>query len=224
MDERFTLVSRVPQDALKTITAGRLKGKSDINPAWKTAAFTELYSLCGEGWYFDVIDEKIVPCEATGEVLLFMKLNLFYKTKEGEWSMPVLGYGGDYIVKKERDGLRTNDEAYKMTLTDALGNAMKQIGVAHSVYRGFWDGSKYTRNEESPLVQSTRQAAHTVQQNNSDPADLSYERIDGEIAILVNGRPFPLSRFNLEQLNRLQNDIRLAEIGNEIRDRMAALA
>lgn len=50
-----------------------------------------------------------------------------------------------------------------MCLTDALGNAMKCIGVAADVYRGLWD-SKYGeshRTEPQALRQTKAAAKHT---------------------------------------------------------------
>ncbi|MHA1280854.1 MAG: hypothetical protein ACTSQ8_27265, partial [Candidatus Helarchaeota archaeon] len=41
----------------------------------------------------------------------------------------------------------SNDEAYKMALTDALSVAMGRIGIAADIYMGKWDGSKYSDME-----------------------------------------------------------------------------
>lgn len=48
MDERYIKVSTPPEDALKPIVAGNLKGKTDISPQWKIEAMTETYGMCGE--------------------------------------------------------------------------------------------------------------------------------------------------------------------------------
>jgi hypothetical protein len=39
--------------------------------------------------------------------------------------------------------MHSNDEGYKMAITDALSVAMKSLGVAADIYMGLWDGSKY---------------------------------------------------------------------------------
>ena len=44
--EKFRVV---PNEAKKTITAGRLKGKTDINPMWRIKALTEAFGPCGIG-------------------------------------------------------------------------------------------------------------------------------------------------------------------------------
>lgn len=132
IDERYAAASHVPKRVLKTIDVGRLKGKSDINPQWKISLMTEIYGMCGIGWKFEVTEKNTVTIN-TGEVMLFMTVAVYVKNDE-KWSDPVYGMGGDFIVKKERTGLHANDEAYKMCLTDALGNALKYIGVAADVY------------------------------------------------------------------------------------------
>lgn len=138
MDTRYTAVATVPQSAIKEITAGKLKGKFDINPQWRWEVMTETYGLCGEGWRFEVVDSHIQPVEATGESMLFVKVALFVK-KDNVWSAPVYGYGGDFLIVKDKNGIHGNDEAYKMAVTDALGTAAKMIGVGADIYRGLQD-------------------------------------------------------------------------------------
>ena len=95
MDKRYMSVSTPPADALKRIEVGNLKGKSDINPQWKIDAMTETYGICGEGWKFEIVDTQVRECP-NGQVLLFMKVNLYIKNGD-KWSEPISGYGGDFI-------------------------------------------------------------------------------------------------------------------------------
>lgn len=138
MDSRYISVATVPQSAIKLIEGGRLSGKTDINPQWRWETLTETYGLCGIGWKFDIVSVETIQIEATKEVMIQVKVNLYIKDGE-TWSAPVPGYGGDFIVVKERNGLRANDEGYKMAVTDALGTAAKMIGVGADIYRGLQD-------------------------------------------------------------------------------------
>ena len=72
----------------------------------------------------------------------FAKVNLYIK-HEGKWSHPIPGVGGSMLVTKEKSGLHSSDEGYKMAITDALSVACKMVGVAADVYMGRMDGSKY---------------------------------------------------------------------------------
>lgn len=149
MDERYAKVATPPASALKAIEAGRLRGKTDINPQWKIEAMTEVYGLCGIGWVYKIEDTTVVDVP-TGEKMVFMMISLQVKDKGG-WSQPIYGFGGDFIIAKERNGLHANDEAYKMCLTDALGNAMKCLGVASDIFRGLYE-TKYEQGCPAPGV------------------------------------------------------------------------
>lgn len=137
----YEKVRQCPQSALRPINAGRLKGKSDINPMWRIKALTETFGACGIGWYYD-ITRQWTEQGANGEISAFVNINLFVKA-EGEWSKPIVGTGGSAFVANERNGQYTNDEAYKMALTDAISVACKALGFAADVY---WqqDATKYT--------------------------------------------------------------------------------
>nr|DAD61572.1 MAG TPA: Rad52/22 family double-strand break repair protein [Caudoviricetes sp.] len=139
MDSRYIAVKSVPQSALKVIDFGKLKGKYDISPQWRWEILTETYGMCGIGWYFDIVETKEVLVEATGETMLYVKVNLYIKDGSNEWSKPIPGYGGDFLIQKDKNGYHGNDEAFKMAVTDALGTAAKMIGVGADVYRGLQD-------------------------------------------------------------------------------------
>lgn len=145
----YESLSTPPNDAVRTISAGKLKGFSDINPQWRYEALTNLFGPCGIGWKYTIDDvhEKEV---STGELMVFVKVSLYIKDKEN-WSAPIPAYGGDYLIKKDKNGIHGNDEAMKMAVTDALGTACKMIGVAADIYRGLIakgaSDSKYARRE-----------------------------------------------------------------------------
>ena len=111
-----------PEEALKPITAGRLKGFSDINPMWRIKALTEEFGPCGIGWYYTVDKQWLEPCG--NEAVAFVNISLYVK-KDGEWSMPIFGNGGSKIIAQERNGSFVSDEAFKMAVTDAIGVAAK---------------------------------------------------------------------------------------------------
>jgi hypothetical protein len=165
----------VPAEAKKKISAGRLKGMTDIKPQWRLQMMTEQFGCIGIGWYYEPIKKWTVECG--GEISAHVDLNLYIKDGD-KWSAPIFGTGGamllsmenvkDYeksiaIAKYNNEHLKPfhNDEAYKMATTDALSVAMKQLGVAADVYMGLSD-SKYDKPvEKAPEVKlaSTKQLA-----------------------------------------------------------------
>jgi hypothetical protein len=133
-------MSQPPKYALKTIIAGRLKGKTDINPQWRYRVLTEQFGPCGIGWKYTI--DEIWNVQAHNEILAFARVSLYVKIGE-TWSDPIPGIGGSKLVEQESKGPHPNDEGYKMAVTDALSVALKMLGVASDIYMGLWDGSKY---------------------------------------------------------------------------------
>ena len=144
----YQQVRTVPAEALKPITAGRLKGFSDINPMWRIKALTETFGPCGLGWWYEITDKRLVDDELTKQKAAFMDILLFYKDPDtGEVSHGIPGTGGSSFVAQERNGPYMSDECFKMALTDAISVAAKSIGMAADVYYDK-DRSKYTASED----------------------------------------------------------------------------
>lgn len=129
----YKRASKPPEWALKDIQAGRLKGKTDINPQWRYEAMTEIYGPCGFGWWFVHKDKWTEKGE--NELMCFVEIELFVKI-DGEVSQPIPAIGGAKLIMAETRGPYNNDEGWKMARTDALGKAMQAIGIASEVYRG----------------------------------------------------------------------------------------
>lgn len=121
----------VPQEALRQIQSGRLRGKHDINPMWRIKVMTEQFGVCGIGWKY-VITKQWTETFGS-EVKAYCNIDLFIKVN-GEWSDAIQGTGGSSEVSMESKGAYVSDECYKMALTDALSVAMKALGVAADVY------------------------------------------------------------------------------------------
>lgn len=134
-----------PKTSLKTIEAGRLKGKSDINPQWRYKAMTETFGVVGVGWKF-TIDKMWTEQGANNETLVFVNISVYIKDGD-KWSDAIPGNGGSTLIAAEKSGMHNSDDAYKMAVTDALSTAMKMLGVAADIYMGLWDGAKYRSPE-----------------------------------------------------------------------------
>ena len=150
----------VPAEAKKAIEAGRLKGKSDINPMWRIKKLTEVFGPVGFGWYTEVI-KTWTEVDENSDVAVFVDINLFVK-KDGEWSKPIYGNGGNKLISHERkyeNGTQVlvpylDDDAYKKAYTDAISVAAKALGVGADVYFEK-DVTKYdTAQSQSEPVQA----------------------------------------------------------------------
>lgn len=145
--ELYDKVRAVPKEAQKTIAAGRLKGMTDINPMWRIQKLTETFGPCGIGWKY-IIQREWMEQGANGEIAAFMDILLYYKW-DGQWSEGIPGTGGSSFVAKERNGMYTSDECYKMALTDAISVAAKAIGMGADIY---WEKGR-TKYDTAPEKQ-----------------------------------------------------------------------
>lgn len=145
----YNAVRQVPENAKKLIKGGRLSGMTDINPMWRIKTLTEQFGVCGIGWKY-VITDKRLEQGANGEIAAFVDIDLYVKV-DGEWSEPIPGTGGSSFVAKERNGMYTSDECFKMALTDALSVACKALGFAADVY---WD--KDRTKYDTPQVRAEK--------------------------------------------------------------------
>jgi len=163
--ELWNNVRTAPKDALKTIKGGRLNGMSDISPMWRYLELTKAFGPCGVGWKYLIAKLWTEP-GADEQVCAFAEIELFIK-HGGAWSDAIPGIGGSMLTTKEKAGLHTSDECYKMAVTDALSVACKVLGFAADVY--WFAGSKYA-------------TARTPEQ---DPADVIDECQLADLAALI---------------------------------------
>ena len=142
----YKKLSQPPKSALREIKAGDLKGKTDINPQWRYEAMTETFGLVGLGWKYEIQKLWTEP-GANGETLAFAQVAVFIRDPDTkEWSDAIVGIGGSKLINKFSAGPKSNDEGYKMAVTDAFSTSLKMVGVAADIYAGRWDGSKYNDN------------------------------------------------------------------------------
>lgn len=153
----YNRVREVPVEAKKDIQAGRLKGKTDINPLWRIQTLTREFGPAGIGWYTEV--EKQWTEECGNERAVYIKLNLYIKV-DNTWSKPIEGFGGAMVVSNEKNGLYLDDDASKKAYTDAISQACRSLGIGADVY---WanDATKY--QQEKALEESRDQAIEYLQ-------------------------------------------------------------
>lgn len=144
----YSLARQVPQEAVKTIQAGRLKGMSDINPMYRIKRLTEMFGPCGIGWWYEIVDKHLTADEITKQVAAFVDILLYYVDPEsGATSHGIPGTGGASFVSQERNGPYMSDECYKMALTDAISVAAKALGIGADVY---WEKDRTKYSGEGP--------------------------------------------------------------------------
>ena len=185
MMEIYEKVRAVPETAKRSIRAGRLKGKTDINPMWRIKTLTEIFGVCGFGWKYTITDKRL-EAGANGEVSAFVDIDLFVKVN-GEWSDAIVGTGGSSYISNEKAGRYTNDECFKMALTDAISVACKALGMGADVY---WssDTTKYEKPAQKPVEPpvtkpAEKPAEEPARKESKEPANMDefLRKVDSPI-------------------------------------------
>lgn len=156
-----TLAKTDPKHTKKFSRSGGFSGTA-IKPIYATEKMTELFGPCGVGWGIEKPDFSII--DADKEKLVFCTVAIWFLEGQSRSSL-VYGVGGDKIVSTRKTMAFTDDEAFKKAFTDAIGNAMKQIGMSADVHMGQFDDSKYV-NELTKEFADDKPAAHN---NNDEP-------------------------------------------------------
>lgn len=155
----YNLIKSVPAEAQKKITGGRLSGMTDIKPMWRIEKLTEVFGPCGLGWYTTTTKKEIID-GANDEKIAVVDINLFVNYKKplnlgnDLWSKPLEGTGGSSFIAKEKNGLYTSDECFKMAYTDALSVACKSLGMGAEIY---WGDSKYAKKETVETLEQAKE-------------------------------------------------------------------
>ena len=195
--EIYDQVRSVPENAIRPIKDGPLAGKSDINAQWRLETLTRLFGPAGFGFTITQT-RQWTESSPTGEVAVFVNVELRVK-RDGQWSEPILGTGGNKLIKNVRfwDGDRDvivpklNDEAYKMAYTDAISVACKALGLGADVYWGK-DDTKYTSGE-APATQQQEEAPAPQQETpRQAPAETPLQK--------GPETPAPAPETNVEQI------------------------
>ena len=150
----WNMIKQPSPSVLKKIDFGYLKGKTDINPQWRLMAMTQAFGLVGHGWTYR-ITRTWSESGLDGQMMAFAEVAV--KTKyEGEWGEEFYGVGGSMIAELSKGIVKSNDEGYKMAVTDALSVAFKAVGVAADIYLGNYDGSKYLYDIQSAFYEEPK--------------------------------------------------------------------
>lgn len=169
--EIWDKLRRVPPEHLKGFQrAGGFRGTA-IKPMWSIHRMTEVFGPCGQAWGMDSPEFQTVP--AGDELMVFCTVSVWTENQVNGGR--VYGVGGDKVLAKGRDGLRSDDEAFKKAYTDAVTNALKHIGVGADVHMGLWDGNKYI--DEAPEPKPEMAAVGGTTGASKAPSRPEYEKM-----------------------------------------------
>ena len=165
-----------PKETKQFTRSGGFKGTA-IKPMWANKRMTEQFGPAGSGWGSDRPEFHVVP--AGDEIMVYCNVALWYKENDNTAPSYVHGVGGDKVVVKTKNGLQSDDEAFKKAYTDALSNAMKFIGVGADVHMGLFDDSKYVQEMREEF--SEPKQGKEIQNSTPPPKTISKAQRDSFI-------------------------------------------
>jgi hypothetical protein len=141
---------QVDAECTKEDTSGGYKATS-INGYWFIKKATELWGPCGAGWGYDILEDRfdeaaIIKDESTdiplcNSTMHTIKLQFWY-TQNGE-RHTIVQYGHTPYIYQTKYGPKTDMEAPKKSLMDAIKKCLSMLGFASDVYLGEWDDPAY---------------------------------------------------------------------------------
>jgi hypothetical protein len=139
-------------DYTKQFDRGGFSGTM-IDPTWRMLRMTEVFGPVGKGWGWEELDCRIE------NGCVFIKVRAWYVPPGGGGEVLYTGpqWGGTELNAKRKTGVVANDEAFKMSSTDALGKCLLSIGMAADVYLGLFDDAKYREVAERVYDQKERE-------------------------------------------------------------------
>lgn len=120
----------------KPITGKSYKGTSP-NPQYVVQCLTELFGPVGKGFGWEVIEENFTPLGE--EVLHWCRIRFWHESRDNWFE----AYGQTKALMKTRNGIMSDEDAPKKSLTDAIVKAASHLGIAANIFLGRWDDQKY---------------------------------------------------------------------------------
>ncbi|AWJ88889.1 hypothetical protein Sp245p_03345 [Azospirillum baldaniorum] len=137
--------------------SGGFKG-TQIDPTYRLQLMTEVFGPVGQGWGYVEDDLKI------SHDMAFSKVRVWYVPAGADaavwpegwretypanarWTGPQ--WGGTEMMPERGGKPKPTDECLKMSITDALGKCLLQLGLAADIYMGQFDDSKYREESEA---------------------------------------------------------------------------
>lgn len=161
-----------------------------IKPMWSYRRMTEEFGPCGVGWGINKPEFQVVP--SGEEILVFCTVSIWYvadgvmEAKFRDTISEVYGVGGDKVAGKNKNGVQTDDEAFKKAFTDAVTNALKLIGVGADVHMGMFDDSKYVNTLKTEFAEQKTELPPPANDKPKSSAQLKrdgeFERIRDQLA------------------------------------------
>lgn len=163
MTENLTIWDRfadIDPKHTKPITGKAYKGTSP-NPQYIIKCLTELFGPVGKGFGWEVLQEDFTPLN--DEVLHWCRIRFWH----GDRANCFESYGQTKALMKTKNGLMSDEDAPKKSLTDAIIKAASHIGIAANIFLGRWDDQRYVAEVNAEYREKEGGDAITVPKKDS---------------------------------------------------------
>ena len=176
---------------------GGFKGTA-INAIYLIKKATEQWGPMGQKWGVRIIDEKVMKGAPVlnGDGIEIAKEQVHVVRVEvwGPNGICAPGFGQTTFVGRNKNGMFTDEEAPKKSLTDAVSKALSWLGFSADVHLGLFDDNKYV-NDRRAEEASRRAAEHAPPPPPADlPPTISQEQRDN-LSRLLAGAGIEVERF-----------------------------
>ncbi|MEH0874614.1 exodeoxyribonuclease VIII-like protein [Pectobacterium cacticida] len=180
-------VQRTDPRYTKPLTGTGFEGTS-INSEYMIMRATEIFGPVGSGWGYRVLEEKMIPGAPLSEALYddnkkfigtkllrdsdgsliselnhSLKIAFWYLNDESERA-EIEAYGATPYMYKTKNGIKTDSEVIKKSLTDAIKKALSLLGFSADVWLGMHDNPEYVAENaiEFQIKNASDKAEDTV--------------------------------------------------------------
>jgi hypothetical protein len=182
--------------------AGGFSGTA-INATYLIRKATEQWGPIGGSWGATVEDEKYVP-GADETVIHVLRIKFWHPG--GNFH----SYGQTTFVGKNKNGMFTDEEAPKKSLTDAITKALAMLGFSADVFLGLYDDNKYVNDRKAEFAQTTSRitpVAGSLEALEPDEQTKAKEIANGIVDLWNEGKE--IAAYELFYENNLSNEMKL---------------
>lgn len=133
----------------KPISGKDYKGTSP-DPHEIIRMMTKQFGPVGKGFGWNVLESDFQPL-GEGVILHWVRINFWWTEDGSRHEFEAFGQTKAAYVAGKGDGryVRTDEDAPKKSLTDAITKAAAQLGFAANIYLGLFDDNKYVEGLEA---------------------------------------------------------------------------
>lgn len=140
--------------------SGGFRGTS-ISPTYNNKKATQMFGPCGIGWGVEVIGQSFQEgavlftekLPVGREVIHIVQINFWYIYNGEKGNVP--SFGQTVFVGQNKNGLFTDEEAPKKSLTDAVTKALSMLGFSADIFFGMFDDVRYINDKKEQYSEKT---------------------------------------------------------------------